>query len=52
MKLSISMDTDTNVYYCCLLIANKVVFVAVVNINFNWCNLLIHVVSIIIVKSV
>ena len=51
VKLIISMDRDTNVHiYGCLLTANKVV--VVVNIHFYWCNLLIHVVSIIIVRSV
>ena len=38
-----------------LLTANKVVFVCLFvcfNINLYWCNLLIHVVSMIIVRSV
>ena len=57
------MDTDTNVYnfYGCFLAANEVVFfvlfvclfvIFVFNINFCWCNLLIHVASMIIVRSV
>ena len=48
--------------FVCLLSANKVFVVVVVvcllfvllmlfNINFHWCNLLIHVVSMIVVRS-
>ena len=64
----ISMDTDTDVsewiqtqmyqngyrhicLYGCLLTANKV-FAFFLNINFCWCNLLIHIVGMVIVRSV
>ena len=53
-KLIISMDTDTDVCMVVLLTANKVVVVVFnlfLNINCYWCNLLKHVVSI-IVRSV
>ena len=52
VKLIFSMDTDTNVY---IFVNRKYgVFVCLLlfNINLYWCNLLIHVVNIIIVRSV
>ena len=67
MKLIFSMDTDTNVYiYGCLLTADKVDYVSffffffsccficlfVFSTKLYWYNLLIHVVSMIIVRSV
>ena len=55
VKLMTSMDTDTIVYiYGSLLTADEVLFYffVVFNINFYWCNLLVHVVSMIIVRSV
>ena len=54
MNLIFSMDTDTNLYnwYGRLLAANKVGYFLFFIINFSWCNLLIHVASVIIVRSV
>ena len=50
VKLIISMDTDRNVdiyIYSCLLTANNC-FLFLFYINLHWCNLLTHVVSMIV----
>jgi len=53
VKLIFSVDTDTNAYtvvcWLQLKLVSVCIFVVVFNINFYWCNLLIHVVSIIII---
>ena len=52
VKLIISMDTDSNVYTVVYWLQRCLLLFCCYNIHIYWCNLLIHVISMIIVRSV